>query len=99
QPVLAVHLLAFAHIGLVGHQLVVPDILSSFHRNINACSLYYYYIGNARSVCSSLIHVGLEWQRLAAPEEAVCSNYYLGLGIENPAVQTAAGESGEDHAV
>jgi len=77
QPVLSIHLLALAYIGLLFHQLVIPDILSCLHGHIDACSLDHYYILHAGCVSGGLIHIGLEGEGFAAPEEAVCGDYYL----------------------
>ena len=66
---------------------MVPDIFARFHWYIYTRPLHHYYVLDAGGVGRSLIHVGLEGQRLAAPEETVSGNYYLGLGIEDPAVQ------------
>ena len=77
QPVLGIHLLALAYIGLLFHQLMIPYILSGLHGHIDACSLDHYYILHAGGVGGGLIHIGLEGQGFAAPEEAVCGNYYL----------------------
>ncbi len=77
QPILGIHLLALAYIGLLFHQLVIPDILSRLHGHIDACSLYHYYILHARCIGGGLINIGLEGQGFAAPEEAVGCNHYL----------------------